>query len=188
VTKKAPSKGSAARKRGGKAAAAKSTRKRTAATKRSRGVSGARKPARRQAVAKRPDPGAALAALARRIVEVTTDTSDPLAFLTLYSPDVVSTEATMQVVRGLEGLQEKARGWEEMQEGVTWTARSVCVDPLSGTICIEWDAQVKLRGGPTVPMREVAIHEVRDGKIVAERYYYNPGALTPAGADIVAAG
>ena len=41
---------------------------------------------------------------------------------------------------------------------------------------------MKLRGGPTVPMREVGIHEVKNGKIVAERYYYNPAAMAPPAA------
>jgi hypothetical protein len=130
--------------------------------------------------AKRPDPAAALTAFARRIVKLT---SDPAAdFTQVYAPDVVSVEASGQTYHGLEGLAEKAKGWEQMQEGVTWKARSICVDPRSNTICIEWDTQVKLRGGPTVPMPEVAIHEVRNGKIVSERYYYNPMSLMPPGA------
>jgi ketosteroid isomerase-like protein len=107
-------------------------------------------------------------------------TSDPTAdFSQLYAPDVVSTEASGETWKGLSGIAEKAKNWEKMQEGVTWKARTVVVDPRSSTICIEWDAQVKLRGGPTVPMYEVAIHEVKDGKIVAERYYYDRMALAP---------
>ena len=138
----------------------------------------ARKPARKKAAAKRPDPAAELAAFARKIVKVTSDGGD---YMALYAPEVTSTEASGDVSHGLSGLAEKGKNWEKMQEGVTWKARSVCVDARSGTICIEWDATVKLRGGPTVPMPEVAIHQVKNGKIVAERYYYNPMALMPAG-------
>jgi hypothetical protein len=136
------------------------------------------KPARRKAArAKRPDPAAALAAFARKIVKMTSDPNSD--FRQIYSPDIVSREASGQESHGYAGIEEKAKNWEQMQEGVTWKARSVCVDGRSGTICIEWDAQVKLRGGPTVPMPEVAIHQVKNGKIVEERYYYNPMALMP---------
>jgi hypothetical protein len=138
----------------------------------------ARPAAKKAARAKRPDPAAALGAFARKIVKMT---SDPAAdFSQIYAPDVVSVEASGQTFHGLEGLAEKGKGWEQMQEGTTWKARSICLDPRSGTICIEWDAQVKLRGGPTVAMPEVAIHHVKNGKIVSERYYYNAAALQGA--------
>ena len=136
--------------------------------------------ARKKPAAKRPDPGAALAALARKIVKVTAENGD---YLALYSPDIVSEEPTGEPMRGISGLQEKAQGWEQMQEGVTWNATTVATDPRTGTIVIEWDCQVKLRGGPTVPMREVAIHRVKNGKIVWERYYYNPAAMQPPAED-----
>ena len=135
-----------------------------------------RKPAaKKKAAAKRPDPGAALAALARKIVKITAENGD---YLSLYSPDIVSEEPG-GAMRGHSGLQEKVAGWEQMQEGVTWNATTVATDSRNGTIVIEWDCQVKLRGGPTVPMREVAIHRVKNGKIVWERYYYNPAAMAP---------
>jgi hypothetical protein len=138
----------------------------------------ARKPARKAAAkAARPEPAAALAAFARKVIKLT---SQPGAdFSTIYADDVVSEEASGQVWHGLAGLAEKGKGWEQMQEGTEWKARSVALDPRSGVVCIEWDATVKLRGGPTVPMHEVAIHEVKNGKIVAERYYYNPAAMAP---------
>ena len=146
----------------------------------SKARSKARRPAARKAkkAAKKPDAAAALAALARKIVKVTKDHGD---YLSLYAADCESTEASGDTAKGHAGLQEKMKGWEQMQEGTEWTARSVFTDPRSGTICIEWDAKVKLRGGPTVPLPEVAIHQVKNGKIVAERYYYNPMKLAGGG-------
>jgi hypothetical protein len=176
ATRKAPGRKAAQRK-----TAKAKARKRTAAkpaSSRARRVPPKRP--RKAAPRKAADPRAALAAMARRIIEVTVNPSDPMAHLALYAPGATSTEATMDVARGLEELVAKSQGWEQMQEGVEWIARSVCLDPANGTICIEWDASVKLRGGPTVPMREVAIHEVKNGQIVAERYYYNPNSLAPA--------
>jgi ketosteroid isomerase-like protein len=141
-------------------------------------ASKAKKPARKKAArAARPDPAAALAAFARKLVKLT---SQPGAdFSQVYAENVVSEEASGQTFRGLAGLAEKGKGWEQMQEGTEWKTRTVSVDPRAGVICIEWDARVKLRGGPTVPMREVAVHEVKNGKIVAERYYYNMAQLQP---------
>jgi ketosteroid isomerase-like protein len=141
-----------------------------------------KKAAPKKKAAKRADPGAALAALARKIVSVTSQHGD---FLALYSPDVVSEEAAGAPVHGFDGLNQKLEGWNQMQEGTTWSARSVATDARSGTIIIEWDCQVKLRGGPTVPLKEVAVHQVKNGKIVAERYYYNPAALSPPADDAV---
>ena len=135
---------------------------------------------KKAAAAKRPDPAAALAALARKIVKVTAENGD---YLALYSPDIVSEEPGGPPMRGIAGLQEKAKGWEQMQEGVTWNATAVATDPRTGSIVIEWDCEVKLRGGPTVPMKEVAVHRVKNGKIVWERYYYDPAALAPPAGD-----
>lgn len=73
-----------------------------------------------------------------------------------------------------------------MQERVTWTPRHVWTDPRSSTVCIEWDAEVKLRGGSVIAIHEVAIHHIKNDKIVEERFYYNPGSMTPTG-DVPAA-
>jgi hypothetical protein len=35
-------------------------------------------------------------------------------------------------------------------------------------------------------MKEVAIHQVKNGKIVSERYYYNPASLQPASGEAAA--
>lgn len=137
----------------------------------------ARKPARKAPKAKRPDPAAALAAFARKLVKLTSQPDTDWS--TIYADDVVSEEASGQVWHGLAGLAEKGKGWEQMQEGTEWKARSIALDPRAGVVCIEWDADVTLRGGPTVTMHEVAVHEVKNGKIIAERYYYNPAALAP---------
>ena len=67
--------------------------------------------------------------------------------------------------------------WGQMQDGTTWRARNIFVK--GNTISIEWDCDVKLKDGRSVSFKEVAIHEVKGGKIVAERYYYDPGQLAP---------
>jgi len=153
--------------------------------KRAKGRAGKRSATARSAPARRPAPkpktaaGSPLAALARKIVRAT---QDPALFnlRELYAEGAVSREASGQVDTGIAGLEAKLARWESMQERTEWKPRKVFTD--ADAICIEWDATVHMRDGRVVPLVEVAVHEVRDGKIVAERFYYNPMALAPSGA------
>jgi len=133
-----------------------------------------KKPARKKSAS--PPGGQGLDALARKIVRVT---SDPSKFVIqdLYTVDCESMEASGDIDRGHEGLQKKLQRWEQMQKGVKWKARNVFLG--KGVICIEWDADVTLNDGRTVKLPEVAVHEIKGGKIARERYYYNPLALMP---------
>jgi ketosteroid isomerase-like protein len=140
------------------------------------------KPAKRAAAKKKPaDKKAAspsLESLARRIVRVTqVPTFSSGELRALYNPDATSEEASGQVAVGYAGLEKKLEGWEQMQSDTKWKARNV----WSGrdTVCIEWDATVTLRDGRTVQLREVGVHEIKNGKIQRERFYYNPLSLAP---------
>ncbi|MHC4608245.1 MAG: nuclear transport factor 2 family protein [Planctomycetota bacterium] len=115
-------------------------------------------------------------AVARRIVRATLDPSK-FSVADLYAEDCSSTEPGTPAFVGQQALQQKMAMWEQMQEGTTWRARNVFIK--GNTIGIEWEADVKLRGGPTVRFEEVAIHEVKGGKIVNERYYYDRAQMTP---------
>ena len=119
-----------------------------------------------------------LDSLARKIVRLTQQSSfGPADLKALYHEDCVSQEGTGQVDRGLAGLEDKLKRWEQMQTGTTWKATNVWVG--RNTICIEWDATVNTRDGRTVKLPEIAIHEIKNGKIQNERFYYNPRALAP---------
>jgi hypothetical protein len=138
----------------------------------------AKKKAARRAKPKARKPAAkpaSLDALARKIVRATNLAEFPLR--DFYTEDAVSEEATGDVSRGIAGLEDKLKRWEQMQAGTKWTARNVWTGPK--TICIEWDAEVNLRDGRTVLLREIGVHEIRNGKISVERFYYNPMQLAP---------
>jgi ketosteroid isomerase-like protein len=141
----------------------------------------ARKPVRRaKAKARKPAKRAAapsLDALARKFVKATLDPSK-FVVADLYTPDCVSIEASGDTVHGHAGIEQKGKMWESMQQGTKWKARNILVG--RGVICIEWDAEVTLRDGRVVKMPEIAVHEIKGGKIARERYYYNPMALAPA--------
>jgi hypothetical protein len=153
---------------------AKKKAKKQAARKASKKKSAARKPAKRAAKAAAPS----LEALARKIVRATQNPEFP--FVTLYSADCTSAEAAGEPVRGHAGIEEKNKGWAQMQTSAKWKARNVWTS--KGTICIEWDGEVQMRDGRLVNLREVAVHEIKDGKIQHERYYYNPMLLAPPAA------
>jgi ketosteroid isomerase-like protein len=117
-----------------------------------------------------------LAAVARKIVRATQQPDFP--FVTLYAPECTSAEPRGEPARGHAGIHEKGERWKLMQTSAKWTARNVWTG--KNTVCIEWDGEVQLRDGRSVTLREIAVHEIKDGKILHERFYYDPSALAPA--------
>lgn len=115
--------------------------------------------------------------IARSIV-TSTSVMDEKRMMSLYSESVESEEVTAgsRPSRGLESLKKKGEGWDRRGSDAGWHARNLWCD--GQTIIIEWEAQISVKpGGRKVPHREIAIHEVRNGKIVRERFYYDHSAL-----------
>ena len=135
-----------------------------------------RKPARKKAARKAGAGAGSLAALARKFVRAT---QKPQSFVVadLYATDCVSIEAAGNADRGHAGIEAKGKRWEAMQKGTKWKARNIFTG--KNVICIEWDAEVTLNDGRVVQMPEVAVHEIKNGKIARERYYYNPMIFAP---------
>jgi ketosteroid isomerase-like protein len=141
-----------------------------------------RAPAKKKSAAKKaaPKPAAAsgLEALAKKIVRMSQGPGFGAAEIReLYHPDAVSTEGNGQSVAGYAGLEGKMKGWEQMTASMVSKPRNVWCG--KNTICIEWDSTVNMRDGRTVQLQETAVHQIKDGKIQSERYYYNPAALAP---------
>lgn len=167
----------------------KPARKKAAGRAPARKKAAARAPARKGSPAKKAkkkSPAAKKAAaptledLARKIVRLTqVPQFGPSQIRELYNPDATSVEASGQTARGYAGLDEKMRGWDQMQTSTVSKPRNVWTGP--NTVCIEWDLAVNMRDGRKVNLREIAVHEIKDGKIQTERYYYNPTALAPPG-------
>lgn len=121
------------------------------------------------------DRNRALRGFAQRIVDVTI-ANDDAATLALYSADVESKEANNPASVGLDAIKEKFAMWRGMTSDATFTPRTVVVD--GSTIMIEWEGRVTLAAsGRVVDMLEVAVHEIRNGRIVKERFYYDPSVL-----------
>jgi ketosteroid isomerase-like protein len=154
--------------------ATKRKKKASRSTKRS---AGKKRPARKRsgAKAKPRGGGSDLRGLARRIVAVT-QSNDDEATLALYADDVESTEQGQQPTRGIDSIRQKFAGWRGMVSDARFEPRRVCVD--GNTIVIEWVGDVTLTAsGKRAQLHEVAIHEIRDGKITREAYFYDPSAL-----------
>jgi ketosteroid isomerase-like protein len=172
-----------AKKRPTKKTAAARAKKKPA--KKMRAVAKAAKPARRKpATAKASRPTRAPAAparnpvreLAQRIVDLTIKHDDEGAFA-LYASTVESIEPGQPPMVGINAIRQKAAGWHAMAPQSTWRTRSVCVE--GNTIIIEWEGNVTFSTGKQATLNEVAIHEVENGKIVRERFYYDRSALQP---------
>lgn len=116
-------------------------------------------------------------ALAKRIVA---SANDPSGFelADFYTPDCVSIEGNGMRSEGHSGLRQKIAEWEAGLAGSTWEARKVFTRP--GAIAIEWHAQIEFKDGRSVTLDELAVHELRGGKIYRERYYYDPASLAPS--------
>lgn len=150
----------------------------------------AKKPAARKA-AKKAAPAKKLAAkaaappaapqvdpvreLAKKIVDLTLSGNDDAAF-SLYADDVESVEMGMPPMKGIEAIRQKFAMWHGMVTDSKWTARNVWVD--GNTIIIEWVGTVtRAADNKVVDLAEIAVHEIENGKIVRERFYYDPASL-----------
>jgi hypothetical protein len=92
----------------------------------------------------------------------------------LYSQNVRSIEppnAPWQTVQGLDKVMEKARQWQAMTEEMH---DGYCNEPqVAGNyFCCLMGMDVTLKGQPRIKMDEIAVYEVKDGKIVTEQFFY----------------
>ena len=132
-----------------------------------------RKPAAR---ARKSTAANGMRALAQRIIDVTIANDDE-ATLALYADDVESKEMGQPPSHGLDAVKAKFAGWRNFTSAAVFEPRRVCVD--GNTIVIEWLGRVTLAAsGKTAELHEIAVHEIRGGKIVREAFFYNPGALS----------
>lgn len=94
----------------------------------------------------------------------------------LYSPNIVSIESmgneTMpREMKGIEAIRGKNQWWAENNE----VHSSVVDGPFVGedkfAVYYNFDVTFKPTGKRT-PMEEMALYEVKDGKIVREQFFY----------------
>ena len=165
-----PAKKTVARKAGKRPSAT----KRTAAAKK-KPAAKKRTPVAARAARKTGGANTATRALAQHIIDVSLSHDDE-AILALYADDIESIEAGQPAGIGIEALRAKFAGWRTMTTDNVFEPRRVVVD--GNVIVIEWLGRVTLAAsGRQAELHEVAVHEIRNGKIAREAFYYNPAAL-----------
>ncbi len=118
--------------------------------------------------------------IAKRLVELCREGKYEQAQDELYAQDAVSIEMTgspggaMGDAKGMDAIREKGRRWQENIE--TIHGGSVSDPVVAGdwfSVAMGIDATYKDMG--RVPMQEICVYKVRDGKIVHEQFFYNLG-------------
>ncbi len=116
--------------------------------------------------------------IAKRLVSLSREGNFEQIHKELFSPEIRSVEPNEKgewvTETGFEGLKKKADQWHGMVEELIGGEIS---DPLvaGNHFTCTWKTQVKYKGAPKpVAMEEIAIYEVKDGKVVLEQFFYTP--------------
>ncbi len=113
--------------------------------------------------------------IAKRLYELCEQHDAETAHKELYSNDATSTERNMagqiETIKGMDAIKEKGKQFrsivEEMHGGYT-NEPTVFGD----NIFMEMGMDATLKGMGRMNMTEMAHYEVKDGKIISERFYY----------------
>ena len=94
----------------------------------------------------------------------------------LYSPNIVSIENDVKSdggrVEGFEGIQKKGEWWKENFEVHNTTVSEPIVADNWFSVRFEMDTTHKPSGHRST-MSEIAVFEVKEGKIVKEQFFYD---------------
>lgn len=117
-------------------------------------------------------------AIAEKLVKLSREGNFEQIHQELFSPDIISVEPNKEggwdVEKGFDGLKKKAEQWHGMVEEMIGGEIS---DPIiaGNHFTCTWKTKVRFKGATeAVPMDEVAVYEVKDGKVVLEQFFYTP--------------
>ncbi len=167
----------------------KSTRKQATPKKSAPARGGARKKAAKTSSAsarakkapatrKQATPAPTAEQVARRIVRMTVH-PETLDLRAIYAPACTSREASGDLAEGIEAIEQKFTAFASMVRDQRWKARNTWVK--GSRVCVEWQAEIEMTDGRKIQLDEVAVYELKGGKIIAERFYYDPAVLAPPG-------
>jgi hypothetical protein len=119
-------------------------------------------------------------AIAKRLVELCRAGKYEEAQRELYAKDAVSIEmeglpSGMPVrVEGLEAIHEKTRQFQAAIEQVHGSSVS---DPVvaGNWFSCEMTLDITMKGRGRVPMTEICVYHVKDGKVDREQFFYDVG-------------
>ena len=98
------------------------------------------------------------------------------AIQTLYSPDIVSVEATAmpdgtREIKGLDGVLGKSKWWMDNNE--VHSAKFEGPLTADAHFCVRFTYDITNKpSGRRMTMDELGVYHVKDGKIVREEFFY----------------
>lgn len=120
-----------------------------------------------------------VAPIANRLVELCRQHAYEQAARELYSPDIVSIEINAEgfnqpkIARGTAELIAKAEQWNAEFEIHSGTVSDPIISDSEFAVKFSMDCTHR-PSGQRMPMNEIAIYEVANGKIVKESFFYPP--------------
>jgi ketosteroid isomerase-like protein len=96
----------------------------------------------------------------------------------LYSPDIISLEpehatamGMQTITNGLAAVKAKGKAWNE---GIEEMHGGYCGEPIVGGnyFSVAMGMDVTMKGGHRMKMDEIAVFEVKDGKITKEQFFF----------------
>lgn len=122
------------------------------------------------------------AAIAHELVDLCREGRNLEAIDRLYAPDIVSTESSGNEqmpaeMRGIDAVRGKNQWWFENFETHSAETNGPYVGEGEFAVHYNWDVSEKATGKRS-QMEEMALYTVKEGKIVAEHFFYNPNPPT----------
>jgi len=112
--------------------------------------------------------------VANKLVEYCRNQQEDKAYQELYSADITSVEMSepMKEVHGMEGIQKKGEWWKENFEvhGTKYSDPIVADNHFAVNI---WMDTTHKPSGQRSEMNEIAVYQVKEGKIWREQFFYD---------------
>lgn len=113
--------------------------------------------------------------VAEKLVQLCRDGKNTAAVDQLYADHVISKEpkgTPMELTEGKAAVKNKTIYWESSVEEIH---KATISDPIvsSNHFSVVMDMDVTYKEHGRMAMSEIAIYEVKDGKIVAEEFFYS---------------
>jgi ketosteroid isomerase-like protein len=122
----------------------------------------------------------ATTAIAEELVSLCRQGRNLDAIEAFYSPDIVSVESMgneqmPREMRGIDAIKGKNQWWAENNTVHSATADGPFVGP-DDKFAVYYNYDVTFKPtGQRMPMEEMALYTVKDGKVVREQFFYRTG-------------
>jgi len=94
----------------------------------------------------------------------------------LYSKDVWSQEpvgSSPRMVKGMKGIKQKGDWWHKNIKVWDMNASKPTVAGNWITMKFQMETQNKAKGSPRIKSEEIALYNVKEGKIISEQFFYD---------------